>query len=59
MSNSDENSFSGEGIENVVAFSEILRRVHMRLMAEGYVIQDGHVLKIDLNPLGEYNEPTG
>lgn len=34
-----------EAVRDLVALAEIVRKVHARLMAEGYVIQDGRIRK--------------
>lgn len=47
MDASDEDHFSEEGITNVVAFLETLRGVHARLLAEGFVIDNGRVVEKD------------
>jgi hypothetical protein len=42
-----DNIFSEEGLCNIVAFLEILRRIHARLIAEGYVLKNGVFVKPD------------
>jgi hypothetical protein len=39
--------FTHEGMRNITAFLEILRRIHARLMAEGYVLENGEFVKPD------------
>ena len=36
--------FSDQGIKNIIAFSDTLRRIHIRLIREGYVIKDGKII---------------
>ncbi|MFZ2621107.1 MAG: hypothetical protein WAX85_01255 [Minisyncoccia bacterium] len=36
-------SFSENGIKNILKFTDVLKGVHLRLIAEGYVIKDGEV----------------
>ncbi len=38
-------TLSDETMKSAVAFGEILRRIHNRLIAEGYEIKDGKVIK--------------
>jgi len=42
-----ENSsiFSQTEIDNFVAFSSTLKRIHNRLISEGYTIKDGKIIK--------------
>jgi hypothetical protein len=37
--------FSQNEIDNFVAFSSTLKRIHKRLIGEGYVIKDGTIYK--------------
>jgi hypothetical protein len=37
--------FSDQAIKNIAAFSEVLKKIHIRLISEGYVIEDGKVYK--------------
>ena len=48
MSEEIENSslFSQNEIDNFVAFSTMLKRIHTRLIGEGYTIKDGKISKI-------------
>ena len=45
--------FSDQGINNIVEFSDTLKRIHIRLINEGYVIKDGKVYKLDDNMLNQ------
>jgi len=42
--------FTNEGIRHISAFSETLKRIHIRLINEGYIIKNGIIMKpvIDL-----------
>lgn len=35
--------FSDQGIKNIAVFSDVLKRIHIRLIHEGYVIKDGKI----------------
>lgn len=37
--------FSDQGIINIVAFSETLKKIHIRLIRDGYVVKYGKVYK--------------
>ena len=37
----DQYSFSDETIKSLMAFGEVLRGIHNRLIKEGYLIKDG------------------
>ncbi len=37
--------FSQSEIDNFIAFSSTLKRIHNRLIGEGYVIKDGAIYK--------------
>jgi hypothetical protein len=39
--------FTEAGIRNLVAYAEVLRKIRTRLLAEGYVIKDGRLIKKD------------
>ncbi len=39
--------FQKEEINNFVAFSSILKRIHNRLISQGYVIKDGQIIKAE------------
>lgn len=45
--------FSDQGINNIVEFSDTLKRIHIRLINEGYVIKDGKVYKLEDNTLNQ------
>lgn len=36
--------FTDEDIERLIAFSATLKRIHVRLLTEGYVIKDGEFI---------------
>lgn len=36
--------FSDQGIKNIAAFSETLKKIHARLINEGYVIKNGEII---------------
>lgn len=38
-------TFNKEEIQNFSAFSNTLKRIHIRLVSEGYTIKDGLILK--------------
>jgi hypothetical protein len=46
-----ENSsiFSQTAIDNFVAFSSTLKRIHNRLISEGYTIKDGKITKPEVD----------
>lgn len=37
--------FTQEGIRHISGFSNTLKRIHIRLISEGYVIKDGLIIK--------------
>ena len=37
--------FSQEGIKNISRFQDVLKRIHIRLVSEGYVIKNGSIEK--------------
>ena len=37
--------FTEEGIKNISRFQDTLKRIHIRLISEGYVIKDGNIEK--------------
>lgn len=39
----ETNNFDKEAIKNIVALGEALRKVHNRLISEGYVFKDGKI----------------
>lgn len=41
----EELAFSDEAIQNFAEFSHILKRIHIRLISEGYTIRDGKIYK--------------
>lgn len=51
MNESIENKsiFSQEGIDNFVAFSSTLKRIHNRLISEGYIIEEGKITKCEVD----------
>lgn len=38
-------TFTEQGIQNISDFSDILKRIHIRLISEGYIIKDGLITK--------------
>jgi hypothetical protein len=42
---SQTNIFTDEGIKNISRFQDTLKRIHIRLISEGYVIKDGKIEK--------------
>jgi len=42
---SQTNIFTDEGIKNISRFQDTLKRIHIRLVSEGYVIKDGKIEK--------------
>jgi 23S rRNA maturation-related 3'-5' exoribonuclease YhaM len=42
---SQTNIFTEEGIKNISRFQDTLKRIHIRLISEGYVIKDGKIEK--------------
>ncbi|MCX6718007.1 MAG: hypothetical protein NTY81_00185 [Candidatus Staskawiczbacteria bacterium] len=42
---SPANIFTEEGIKNISRFQDTLKRIHIRLISEGYVIKDGKIEK--------------
>jgi len=40
-----EETFTQEGLENIIGLAKILKRIHVRLIAEGYTIKDGRIYK--------------
>lgn len=45
--------FSQNEIDNFIAFSSTLKRIHNRLISEGYTIKDGQIYK----PEGDKTNP--
>lgn len=46
----DENTneiFSEETIQSLVGLGEILRKIHNRILSEGYVFKDDQFIKVD------------
>lgn len=37
--------FSDQGIQNIAAFSSTLKKIHIRLISEGYTIKDGKIYR--------------
>ena len=37
--------FTDEGIKNISRFQDTLKRIHIRLISEGYAIKDGKIEK--------------
>ena len=37
--------FSQQEIDNLKAFSDTLKRIHIRLVSEGYTLKDGNIYK--------------
>jgi len=46
METSTEKSriFTDQGIKNIIAFSDTIKRIHIRLIKEGYIIKDGEII---------------
>jgi len=42
---SQTNIFTEEGIKNISRFQDTLKRIHIRLISEGYTIKDGKIEK--------------
>jgi len=42
---SQTNIFTEEGIKNISHFQDTLKRIHIRLISEGYTIKDGKIEK--------------
>ena len=42
---SEKRIFTDEGIKNISRFQDTLKRIHIRLISEGYVIKDGKIEK--------------
>jgi hypothetical protein len=42
---SQTNIFIEEGIKNISRFQDTLKRIHIRLISEGYTIKDGKIEK--------------
>jgi len=42
---SEKRIFTDEGIKNISRFQDVLKRIHIRLISEGYVIKDGKIEK--------------
>jgi 23S rRNA maturation-related 3'-5' exoribonuclease YhaM len=42
---SQTNIFTDEGIKNISRFQDTLKRIHIRLISEGYTIKDGKIEK--------------
>ncbi len=38
-------SFGDEAVKNFVEYSHVLKRIHIRLINEGYIIKDGKIYK--------------
>lgn len=38
---------SKEGRQNIIDFAKTLKKIHIRLIAEGYVIKEGNIYKPD------------
>lgn len=37
--------FTDEQVEQIAGFLDVLKRIHIRLMAEGYTLKDGKFVK--------------
>lgn len=37
--------FTEEGIKNIIALAKTLKRIHIRLIKEGYIIKDGQIIE--------------
>ncbi len=37
--------FTEQGIKHIVAASEVLKKIHIRLISEGYIIQEGKITR--------------
>jgi hypothetical protein len=50
MDHDHENkAFSQDEIDNFITFSSVLRRIHNRLVSEGYVVKDGQIVKMEVD----------
>ncbi len=46
MTSTEKNTiFSDQGIQNITALSSTLKRIHIRLISEGYIIKDGKIYR--------------
>jgi hypothetical protein len=44
LNDSDDN-LNDEAIKNIAALQDVLKRVHVRLISEGYIIKNGSIVK--------------
>ena len=40
-----EETFGKQGVKNIIELAKILKRIHIRLIKEGYTIKDGEIYK--------------
>ena len=40
-----EETFGKQGLKNIIELAKILKRIHIRLISEGYTIKDGRIYK--------------
>ena len=58
MQNQEKLEFNDEAVKSIAAFQNVLKRIHIRLISEGYVIKNGLITKpkIDFSKTDDDND---